>query len=137
MGQCENAAAYRVVFLGDREGSEALSVLKEFVGQRIQNPDKLVFHSKRGSPMRETNVLHEALHPALKALGFPKAGFHAFRRGCNRRWELAAVNPAVLREMGHSSETMTIPLAQVQAAFFCLNGPEIVVSENRKTSQVV
>jgi len=49
---------------------------------------------------------------------------HAFRNGCNRRWELAAVNPAVLRQqMGHSSPVMTarytreIPLEQVRTAF--------------------
>jgi integrase len=49
---------------------------------------------------------------------------HAFRHGCNRRWELAGVNPAVIRQMmGHTSATMTarytgeIPLEQIRAAF--------------------
>jgi hypothetical protein len=46
---------------------------------------------------------NEALHPALKVLGLPQAGMHAFRHGCNRRWELAGMNPAVLRQkMGHT-----------------------------------
>jgi integrase len=68
----------------------------------------LVFHSKCGSPLRETNVLHEFLHPVLKTLGLPQAGMHAFRHGCNRRWELAGMNPAVLRQqMGHSAAVMT------------------------------
>ena len=68
--------------------------------------------------------LHDGLHPALKALNLPRAGMHAFRQGCNRRWELAGLNPAVLRQqMGHSSAGMTarytgeIPLAQVRQAF--------------------
>jgi integrase len=59
-----------------------------------------------------------------KALGLPQGGLHAFRRGCNRRWELAGIKPAVIRQqMGHSSERMTslcsgeIPLDQVRAAF--------------------
>jgi len=52
--------------------------------------------------------LRRDLHPALKALGLPKGGFHAFRRGCNRRWELAGYNPAIIRQqMGHSSARMT------------------------------
>jgi integrase len=41
-----------------------------------------------------------------------KAGMHAFRRGCNRRWELARVNPAVIRQqMGHASAAMTAQTA--------------------------
>ena len=60
---------------------------------------------------------------------------HAFRPGCNRRWELAGLNPAVLRQqMGHSSATMTahytgeIPIENVLAAL--KNGYKIVVLEN-------
>jgi Phage integrase family len=117
------AAAYRTVLLADSQGKEALSMLKRFL-KGNQNPSALVFRSKRGSPLRETNVLHEFLHPVLKALGLPQAGMHAFRHGCNRRWELAGMNPAVLRQqMGHSSAVMTarytgeIPLEQVRTAF--------------------
>ena len=37
-----------------------------------------------------------------------EAGMHAFRRGCNRRWELARVSAAVIRQqMGHASASMT------------------------------
>ena len=123
IGPCKNAAAYRTVLLADSEGREALRMLRAFLKGR-QDPNSLVFHSKRGSPLRETNVLHAFLHPVLKALGFPQAGMHAFRHGCNRRWELSGMNPAVLRQqMGHSSAVMTarytgeIPLEQVRAAF--------------------
>jgi integrase len=123
IGPCKNVAAYRTVLLADSQGKEALSMLKRFL-RGNQSPSALVFRSKRGSPLRETNVLHEFLHPVLKALGLPQAGMHAFRHGCNRRWELAGMNPAVLRQqMGHSSAAMTarytgeIPLEQVRAAF--------------------
>jgi integrase len=68
-------------------------------------------------------------------LSLPKAGMHAFRHGCNRRWELAGLNPAVLRQqMGHSSATMTarytgeIPMSAVRNAFGF--GNKIVVLEN-------
>jgi integrase len=49
---------------------------------------------------------------------------HAFRRGCNRRGELARVSAAVIRQqMGHASSEMTalytgeIPVEQVQEQF--------------------
>ena len=38
----------------------------------------------------------------------PKLVASQFRHGCNRRWELSGLNPAVIRQqMGHSSATMT------------------------------
>ena len=97
-----------------------MRLLRRFLkGNRA--PGSFVFHSRNGSPLRETNVLVDGLHPALAAVGLPKAGMHAFRHGCNRRWELAGLNPAIVRQfMGHSSSAMTvrytgeIPLDQVQ-----------------------
>jgi len=123
IGLSKNASAYRVVVLADREGQEAMRVLRAFVGNRLQNPNALVFPSRRNTPLLESNLLRVALHPALKALGLAQGGMHAFRRGCNRRWELAGMNPAVLRQqMGHSSQAMTgrytgeIPVEQVKKA---------------------
>jgi integrase len=143
IGPCKNAAAYRTVALADSEGWEAMRMLKGFVGARIQNPNALVFLSRLDTPLRESNVLREALHPALEALGLPQAGMHAFRHGCNRRWELAGMNLAVLRQqMGHSSHAMTvrytgeIPLEQVRAAFSFSNGNKIVVLENMENEAV-
>jgi integrase len=121
LGLCKNAAAHRTILLADREGQEAMRKLKALVGNRQQSA--LVFPSRLNTPLRESNVLRVALHPALQALELPKAGMHAFRHGCNRRWELAGVNPAVLRQqMGHSSHEMTarytgeIPIEQVRKA---------------------
>jgi len=82
----------------------------------------------------ETTILNQGLYPALKALGLKQAGMHALRRGCNRRCELAGINPAVLRQqMGHASAAMTalytgeIPLELVQAEFSSKIGNQIVV----------
>jgi len=68
---------------------------------------------------------------------------HAFRHGCNQRWELAGMNPAVLRQMmGHKSAAMTVRytgkllLAQIQADFSKRNGPGIVVLENKENEAV-
>jgi integrase len=56
----------------------------------------------------ETTILNQGLYRALEALGLKKAGIHALRRGCNRRWELAGINPAIHRQqMGHTSAAMT------------------------------
>lgn len=63
------AAAYRTVVLTDAEGCEALRALKQYSGDATPNPNVLVFHSRRGTPLRETNVLADGLHPALAALG--------------------------------------------------------------------
>jgi integrase len=143
IGPCKNAAAYREVVLADHEGREALRMLRQFLGDGPFDPNGLVFHSRSGSALREGNVLHDGLHPGLEAVGLPKAGMHAFRHGCNRRWELAGVNPAVLRQqMGHNSATMTarytgeIPVEQIRAAFSVSNGNKIVVLENMENEAV-
>jgi integrase len=74
---------------------------------------------------------------ALEALNLKKAGLHAFRRGCNRRWELAGIVPAVIRQqMGHTGAAMTrlysgeIPMEHVQAAFSPKNRRNLVQLEN-------
>jgi integrase len=133
IGPCKNVAAYRTVLLADDEGRETLRELKRFMDR--YKPTDLIFHSRRGTPLLATNVLHDGLHPALKVLNLPMAGMHAFRHGCNRRWELVGLNSAVLRQqMGHSSATMTarytgeIPMSLVQNAFGV--GNKIVVLEN-------
>ena len=134
IGPCKNVAAYRTVLLADAEGQEALKAVQRFM--KTKKPSNLVFHSRRDTPLLETNVLHDGMYPALKALNLPKAGMHAFRHGCNRRWELAGLNPAVLRQqMGHSSASMTarytgqVPMEQVRLAFSRLDNR---VSENKE-----
>jgi integrase len=135
IGPCKNAAAYRTVVLPDAEGQKAMRTLRRFLNGSLS--DELVFRSKAGGPLLETTILNQGLHPALKSLGLPKGGLHGFRRGCNRRWELAGINPAVIRQqMGHTSQRMTalysgeIPLDQVVAAFSSKTGTKNVVLEN-------
>jgi integrase len=139
IGPCKNATAYRTVLLFDPEGQKALRKLRRFVGI-ASDGRSLIFHSKRGRPLFETNILNQGLYPALEALGLEQAGMHAFRRGCNRRWELAGVNPAVIRQqMGHSSAAMTalytgeIPLEQIQTEFSIKFGNKIDVLETMET----
>ena len=64
----------------------ALRLLKKYLKKYPQpDPNGLIFRSQRNTPLLETNVLHNGLHPALRALSLPKGGLQAFRRGCNRR----------------------------------------------------
>ena len=137
IGPCKNVTAYRTVYLGDAEGRIAMERLKQFLEQHPGPSDALIFHSKRGAPLLQTTIVNQGLYLALDALGLEKAGLHAFRRGCNRRWELAGIVPAVIRQqMGHSSATMTrlytgeIPPEDVAAAFSSKTGNQIVVLEN-------
>jgi integrase len=122
-GPCKNVTAYQTVLLQDPEGREATRRLKRFL-RTAANSEALVFRSKRGRPLRANCVLIQGLHPVLKALRFEKTGLHAFRRGCNRRWGLTGVNPAVIRQqMGHASAAKTahytgeIPLDEVRTEF--------------------
>ena len=118
------------------EGRKAMRGLRQYVGNATDS-DALVFRSKRDRPLLETTILNQGLHPTLLALGLERSGLHAFRRGCNRRWELAGINSAVIRQqMGHSSATMTrlytgeIPPEDVASAFSVKFGTKIVVLEN-------
>ena len=138
-GPCKNAAAYRTVLLHDPEGRKAMQKLRLFLGI-APNSTMFVFHSSRGNPLLETNILNQGLYPALDALGLEQAGMHAFRRGCNRRWELAGVKPAIIRQqMGHSSAAMTerytgeIPLDDVRTEFSMKFGNKIDVLEIMET----
>jgi integrase len=119
IGPCKNVAAYRTVVLADSEGRTAMRALRQFAKQ-----NGLIFHAKNNGTLAETTILTQGLHPAVKALGLPKAGMHAFRRGCNRRWELARISSAVIRQqMGHATADMTalytgeIPIEQVTKQF--------------------
>jgi integrase len=139
IGDCKNVAAYRTVLLLDNEGQKAMRELKKFMGTAA-NRNVLIFRSKRGKPLLETNILNQGLYPVLEALGLPKCGLHAFRRGYNRRLELAGVNPAVIRQMmGHSSSTMTarytgeLPIDAMAASLSKTFGNKIDVLEIMET----
>jgi integrase len=138
IGPCKNVTAYRTVHLGDLEGKKAIARLRRFLElYPAASPNALVFRSKREGPLLETTILNQGLYLALEALYLKKAGLHALRRGCNRRWELAGIVPAVLwQQMGHTSAAITrlysgrIPMEQVQAAFSMKNRSSVVQMEN-------
>jgi len=52
-------------------------LLTEFIGDRKSG---LLFRTKHGQQLSQSNILRRHLHPALAEVGFEKAGGHAFRR---------------------------------------------------------
>lgn len=81
------------------------TMLKGFVGQRSSG---FVFQNRRGKYLSQTNLLRRGLHPALKKLEQPKAGFHAFRR-YRTTWLRKNRTPEDLIRfwLGHADETVT------------------------------
>jgi len=55
----------------------ASKLLLEYIGERKSG---LLFCSSTGKQLWQSNILRRHLHPALKRVGFPKSGNHAFRR---------------------------------------------------------
>jgi integrase len=80
-------------------------MLKEYVGKRTSG---FLFHNKNGNSFSQTNLLRRGLHPALKKLGQPKAGFHAFRR-FRTTWLRKNRTPEDLIRfwLGHADESVT------------------------------
>jgi hypothetical protein len=52
-------------------------LLVEFIGDR---KTALLFCTRNGNQLSQSNILRRHLHPALEEIGFEKAGNHAFRR---------------------------------------------------------
>jgi integrase len=53
------------------------AMLKEYIGDRKSG---LLFPTRSGKPLGQSNVLRRTLHPILEELGEPQCGAHAFRR---------------------------------------------------------
>jgi integrase len=80
-------------------------MLKKYVGKRTSG---YLFNNKNGNSFSQTNLLRRGLHPALKKLGQPKAGFHAFRR-FRTTWLRKNRTPEDLIRfwLGHADESVT------------------------------
>jgi integrase len=80
-------------------------MLKKYVGERISG---FLFNNKNGNSLSQTNLLRRGLHPALKKLGQPRAGFHAFQR-FRATWLRKNRTPedSIRFWLGHADETVT------------------------------
>jgi integrase len=85
--------------------SALAEMLKNYVGERTCG---FLFRNKNGNSFSQTNLLRRGLHPALKKLRQPKAGFHAFRR-FRTTWLRKNRTPEDLIRfwLGHADQTVT------------------------------
>lgn len=68
----------------------------------------LVFPSRAGTPYQADDVRRRQLYPVLAALGYPRAGLHAFRHSLPRLLAARGVTAAVIKTvMRHSSIAQT------------------------------
>ena len=81
------------------------AMLRTFVGDRTSG---LLFCSKSGNPLLQSNVLRLSLHPLLEKLKQPKSGAHAFRR-FRATWLRKQCAPEDLIRfwLGHANKSVT------------------------------
>jgi hypothetical protein len=79
-------------------------MLREFIGDRTSG---LLFCTRTGKPLSQSNILRDSLHPLLEKLGQPAAGSHAFRR-FRTTWLRKNSVPRDLENfwLGHAEETV-------------------------------
>jgi integrase len=96
-------------FLKTRNGEREIDLhpslaklLREFIGTRKSG---LLFRTRTGQQLHQSNILRRVLHPILEGLGQPKCGVHAFRRFRNTYLRnYTSTPPGVYRFwMGHAS----------------------------------
>lgn len=102
-GECEvdlpqNVARLLVEFIGDRETG-------------------LLFCTRKGTQLSQSNILRRHLHPALREVGFEKAGNHAFRRYRNTFLRNYTPCPESVRNfwLGWSEEGMSELYEKIKA----------------------
>lgn len=82
-----------------------------------KNPDRLLFASRQGKPLDNSNVVKYALRPVTDRLGFPAAGLHALRHGNATALDRMGTPVAVRMErLGHTKFDMTMRYSHAVSA---------------------
>jgi integrase len=94
---------------GEREvdlPENVAKLLVEFIGDRKSG---LLFCTRNGKPLSQSNILSRHLHPALERVGFEKCGAHSFRRYRNTFLRNYTACPESVRNfwLGWGSENMS------------------------------
>jgi integrase len=90
----------RVVDLAPEVGK----LLREYIGKR----KGLVFATRNGKPLSQSNVLRRQLHPLLAKLGIAECGFHALRRYRTTHLRNQRTPEALVQFwLGHAGKTIT------------------------------
>lgn len=84
--------------------------LKEYLSLHWQdNPDKILFPSKAGTPQDNSNVVRFQIHPLLKSLGLPQKGLHSFRHSSASFMDHMNISLHVrTTRLGHSDPLLTL-----------------------------
>jgi integrase len=73
------------------------------------NPHNLLFANTKGKPWKADNLLTHHLHPLLRRLKIPRAGFHAFRHASATILDRMKAPMKVRQQrMGHASAEITL-----------------------------
>lgn len=73
------------------------------------HPDRLVFTTPEGLPIRRSNLHGRSYKPLLERAGLPDVSFHALRYTAATLALAAGVNPKVVQDRpGHSTITLTL-----------------------------
>ncbi len=94
-----------------------LEALRRICGQSVQGSEEtLVFHTSKGTPFSDTNLLHRVLKPAGQKIGVPWINWHTLRRTHATLLQQAGGSlKDAAAQLGHSKlsttfEHYTIPL---------------------------
>lgn len=93
--------------------SSVAAMLRKYIGEKKSG---LLFSSKAGRPLGQSNILRRTLHPILAELEQPKCGAHAFRR-FRLTWLRQNTVPKDLEHfwMGHADEEVGDLYSQLES----------------------
>jgi len=81
------------------------AMLKQYVGDKKSG---LLFRSRSGDPLHQSNVLRRTLHPILAELNQPRTGVHAFRRFRITHLQMNNAPEDLIKYwVGHAGESIT------------------------------
>jgi integrase len=98
-------------FLKTKNGQRTVDLAPEvgaLLRQYIGNRKGLLFSTRTGQPLSQSNLLKRNLNPLLEELGIAECGFHAFRR-YRTTWLRKQRTPEALTQfwLGHAGKSIT------------------------------
>jgi integrase len=115
MGSPKTKCSRRTVPLPD-----ALKQALEHLHHKAHSPEELVFHTSKGTPYNDSNLLHRDLKPAGRKLAMPWLNWHTLRRTHATLFQVAGGSLRDAQaQLGHSKmsttlEIYTLPMPEQQ-----------------------
>ncbi len=117
MGSPKTKCSRRCIPLPD-----ALKEVLLLTQRKTTNAEELLFHTSKGTPYNDSNLLHRDLKPAGRKLGMPWLNWHTFRRTHATLFQVAGGSLRDAQaQLGHSKmsttlEIYTLPIPEQQRA---------------------